>query len=59
LKCKKIVTYVAGKTRYINIDCSFASQTPVKEAHRIASRIERSIKKQLSETVVTVNMEPQ
>ncbi|HDD69554.1 MAG TPA: hypothetical protein ENG19_00340, partial [Candidatus Bathyarchaeota archaeon] len=42
-----------------NIDCSFASQTPVKEAHRIASQIERSIKKQLSETIVTVHMEPQ
>ena len=59
LKCKKIVTYVAGKTRYINIGCSFASQIPVKKVHRIASRIERSIKKQLSETVVTVHMEPQ
>lgn len=58
LKCKKIVTYVAGKTRYINIDCSFTHKISITDAHNIASRIERNIKKQLSETTVTVHMEP-
>lgn len=58
LECKKIVTYVAGKTRYINIDCSFTSKVSIKDAHKIASRIERNLKKQLSETIVTVHMEP-
>jgi cation diffusion facilitator family transporter len=58
LECKRIITYVAGKTRYINIDCSFTSKISIKDAHNLASRIERSIKKQLSETMVTVHMEP-
>jgi len=58
LQCKKIVTYVADNRRYINIDCSFTSQITIKDAHKIASQIERSIRKNFAETIVTVHVEP-
>jgi cation diffusion facilitator family transporter len=55
----RIVTYVAEEKRYINIDCCFTKQISVKDAHKIASQIERNIKKQFTETIVTVHMEPE
>jgi cation diffusion facilitator family transporter len=57
-RIKRIVTYVADKRRYVNVDCGFAKQISIKKAHRIASQIERKIKEQLPETTVTVHMEP-
>jgi len=58
LRIKKIVTYVADKKRYINIDCCFTTQTSITEAHRIASKIEANISKRFVETIVTVHVEP-
>jgi len=58
LRCKRILTYVADKKSYINIDCVFTSQISIKDAHKIASQIERNIKKQFAETIVTVHTEP-
>jgi cation diffusion facilitator family transporter len=57
-RIKRIVTYVVDEKRYINIDCSFTKQISVKDAHKIASQIERNIKKQFTKTTVTVHMEP-
>jgi cation diffusion facilitator family transporter len=57
-RVKRIVTYVAGGRRYINIDCVFTQEMSIEEAHGIASQIETEIKKQFSETVVTVHVEP-
>lgn len=55
---KRIITYVVGGKRYINIDCCFASQISIEEAHKIASKIENGVKKRFTETIVTVHMEP-
>lgn len=58
LRIKRIVTYVADKKRYINIDCCFTGQTSITEAHRIASKIEGNVRKHFVETIVTVHVEP-
>jgi cation diffusion facilitator family transporter len=58
LRCKRILTYVADEKRYINIDCSFVGQISIEEAHKIASKIERNVKKQFTKTIVTVHIEP-
>jgi cation diffusion facilitator family transporter len=55
---KRIVTYVADKKRYINVNCSFAKHISIEEAHKISSQIEEQIKQHFSETTVTVHMEP-
>ncbi|MGQ9623845.1 MAG: cation-efflux pump [Candidatus Bathycorpusculaceae bacterium] len=55
---KKIVTYVSGRKRYINIDCYFSEGLSIEEAHKIASEIEERIRKRFEETTVTVHMEP-
>jgi len=55
---KRIVTYVVGGKRYINIDCCFASQITIEEAHKVASKIENGVKRRFTETIVTVHMEP-
>jgi cation diffusion facilitator family transporter len=55
---KRIVTYVVGGKRYINIDCCFTSQITIEEAHKVASKIENGIKRRFTETIVTVHMEP-
>jgi divalent metal cation (Fe/Co/Zn/Cd) transporter len=59
LRIKRIVTYIAGKKRYINIDCSFAKQISIEDAHKIASEIEEKVKTHFAETIVTVHMEPE
>ncbi|MCX8175721.1 MAG: hypothetical protein N3E48_00630, partial [Candidatus Bathyarchaeota archaeon] len=56
---KRIVTYVVGGKRYINIDCCFTSQISIEEAHNVASKIENGIKRKFTETIVTVHVEPQ
>jgi cation diffusion facilitator family transporter len=58
LHLKRIVTYVADKKRYINIDCCFEEHISITEAHQIASDIEENIKKNFAETIVTVHVEP-
>jgi divalent metal cation (Fe/Co/Zn/Cd) transporter len=57
-RVKRIVTYVAGQRRYINIDCSLTKQVSVEEADRIVSQIEKQIKEHFVETNVTVHLEP-
>jgi cation diffusion facilitator family transporter len=59
LRIKRIVTYTAQSKRYINIDCCFTKQLQVKEAHRIASRIEKETKDRFASAIVTVHMEPE
>ncbi|MEM3464163.1 MAG: cation-efflux pump [Candidatus Bathyarchaeia archaeon] len=55
---KRIVTYVVGGKRYINIDCCFTSQITIEEAHKVASKIENGVKRRFTETIVTVHVEP-
>lgn len=57
-RIRRIVTYIAGDKRYINIDCSFTKQTSVEDAHRIASEIEEKVRTHFAETIVTVHTEP-
>jgi cation diffusion facilitator family transporter len=58
LRCKRIVTYVADKRRYISIDCTFSKQISIEEAHKIASQIEKNVKKHFKESTITVHTEP-
>lgn len=58
LRVRRILTYVAGKKRYINIDCSFTKQVSIEDAHKIASKIEENMGEHFAETTVTVHMEP-
>ncbi len=57
LRIKRIVTYIAGKKRYINIDCCFTEQISIEDAHETASKIEDRVKEHFTETEVTVHME--
>lgn len=58
LRLDKVLTYVAGGKRYINLDCCFTKQISIAEAHELASRIEKEIKERFAEAVVTVHIEP-
>lgn len=58
LRCKRIVMYAAEGKRYVSIDCSFAKQISIEEAHKIASLIEKNVTRRFAETMVTVHMEP-
>jgi divalent metal cation (Fe/Co/Zn/Cd) transporter len=57
-RIKGIVTYVAGKKRYINIDCTCTKQLSLEEAHGIASQVEEHLRGHFAETTITVHMEP-
>jgi cation diffusion facilitator family transporter len=57
-RVRGIVTYVARKKRYINIDCSFTKQISLENAHKIASQVEEQLREHFAETTVTVHMEP-
>jgi cation diffusion facilitator family transporter len=59
LRIKRIVTYAAEGKRYINIDCCFTKQIHIKEAHRMASQVEKETKALFANAVVTVHIEPE
>ena len=59
LRIKRIVTYTAAGERYINIDCCFTKQIHIKEAHSIASQVEKETKERFANAVVTVHIEPE
>ena len=59
LRIKRVLTYAAGGKRYINIDCCFTKQVQIKEAHRIASLVEKETKERFANVVVTVHIEPE
>ncbi len=59
LMIKRVVTYAADGKLYINIDCCFTKQVQIKEAHRIASLVEKETKERFANAVVTVHMEPE
>lgn len=58
IKIKRVVTYLAEGKRQVNIECIFDESAPVEEAHKLALEIENEVGKRLSETAVTVHMEP-
>jgi len=57
LRIKRIVTYASAGKRYINIDCCITKQVQIKEAHKIASQVEKETKERFANAVVTVHME--
>jgi cation diffusion facilitator family transporter len=59
LRIKRVITYDAQGKRFINIDCCFTKQVRVKDAHRIASEIEKETKERFANAIVTVHMEPE
>ena len=59
MRIKRVLTYAAGGKRYINIDCCFTKQVQIKEAHRIASQVEKETKEHFANAVVTVHIEPE
>jgi cation diffusion facilitator family transporter len=59
LRIKRVVTYVSEGKRYINIDCCFTKQVQIKEAHRLASQVEKETKEQFANAMVTVHIEPE
>jgi divalent metal cation (Fe/Co/Zn/Cd) transporter len=59
LHIKRIVTYAAEGKRYINIDCCFTTQIQIKQAHNIASQVEKETKEPFANAVVTVHIEPE
>lgn len=59
LRIKRVVTYAAGGKRYINIDCFFTKQVQIKDAHKIASQVEKETKEHFANAVVTVHIEPE
>jgi divalent metal cation (Fe/Co/Zn/Cd) transporter len=58
LRLDKVLTYVAGGKRYIDLDCCFTKQITIAKAHALASRVEKKIKERFAEAVVTVHIEP-
>ncbi len=59
LRIKRVLTYVAEGKRYINIDCCFTKQVQIKDAHKIASQVEKETKEHFTNAVVTVHIEPE
>jgi len=59
LRIRRVVTYAAGGKRYINIDCCFTKQIQIKDAHKIASQVEKETKEHFANAVVTVHIEPE
>jgi len=58
LQIRRIVTYVANSQRYVNIDCCFTRQVHIKDAHHMASLLEKEVKEQCDNAEVTVHIEP-
>ena len=59
LRIKRVLTYASGGKRYINIDCCFTKQVQIKDAHRIASQVEKETKEHFANAIVTVHIEPE
>jgi cation diffusion facilitator family transporter len=59
LQVKRVMAYVAAEKCYVNIDCCFTKNVRIKEAHRLASLLEKETKEHFADMVVTVHIEPQ
>lgn len=57
-RIKRIMTYVADKKRYINIDCCFVKKMSIEEAHEVTSQVEETLREHFEETIIVVHMEP-
>jgi len=58
LEVKRVITYVAAGKRYINIHCCFTKDVAIKDAHHLASLLEKETKDRFASAVVTVHIEP-
>jgi cation diffusion facilitator family transporter len=59
LRIKRVITYSAGGKRYINIDCCFTGDLQIKDAHRLASQVEKETKEHFANAIVTAHIEPE
>jgi divalent metal cation (Fe/Co/Zn/Cd) transporter len=59
LQVKRVMAYVAANKCYVNIDCCFTKNVRIKEAHRLASLLEKETRERFADMVVTVHIEPQ
>jgi divalent metal cation (Fe/Co/Zn/Cd) transporter len=59
LEIKRVLTYIAEGKRFINIDCCFTKEVHIKEAHHLASLLEKRVRENFVNTIVTVHIEPQ
>lgn len=59
LRVQHIVTYRAEGKLYINVDCCFTRYVRIKDAHRMASLLEKETKERFTNVVVTVHIEPE
>lgn len=57
-RVNKIMTYIRGSRRYINIHCCFDKKTSIVLVHNIVSDIEKEIKEAFNDAEVTIHSEP-
>jgi len=57
-RVKRVVTYVSGERRYINVDCLFDKGTSVESMHDTISHVEADIKSKFRGAIVTTHAEP-
>jgi cation diffusion facilitator family transporter len=57
-RVKRVVTYVSGERRYINVDCLFDKGTSVESMHDTISHVEADIKGKFKGAIVTTHAEP-
>ena len=57
-RVKRVVTYVSGGRRYINVDCLFDKGTSVESMHDTISHVEADIKSKFRGAIVTTHAEP-
>lgn len=58
MEIKQVITYVAEGKRYINIDCCFTEHIAIRQAHRLATALEKETREHFANTLVTVHIEP-
>jgi cation diffusion facilitator family transporter len=58
-RIKRIITYIADKKRFINLEGCFTGEISTEDAHTIISNIEERIREHFAETIITVHMEPE
>jgi len=57
-RVNKLMTYISGGRRYINIHCCFDRTTSIVLVHNIVSDIEKEIKEAFNDAIVTIHSEP-
>jgi len=58
VRTKRVVTYLTEGRRRVNVECILDENVPIEKAHKIALEIEDKVKEMVSESTVTVHVEP-